>query len=134
MERLFQICTTEATYTQGKLQGLSVVVQEIEGTCGLFLQHTKYPCLPSSLLGYVIHSHYTGEQLCHLCLRNKYTNKHYTPIARHQFHLSCYFYNVKTLEKGPEEMMKTHRTCMRCFSVLSPQPDGLSWYIPADTA
>lgn len=31
-------------------------------------------------------------------------------------------------------MMTTYRMCMRCFLVLEPQPDGLSWYIPADTA
>lgn len=80
----------------------------IEGACGLILQHTKYPCLPSSLLRHcqeatpallyqtspLWHQHSclrpagpTATTLvsssCHLCLKNKYiTNPtlllHYT--------------------------------------------------------
>lgn len=123
---------------------------------------TKYPCLPSSLLR---HSQEATPDLlyqtsplwsqhsclcpaghtvtalvsssCHLCLRNKNINKPYTPIALHQFHLSCYFYELKILEKGPEEIMKTHRMYEMFLSAGAqarhwPQPDGLSQYIPAD--
>lgn len=47
------------------------------------------------------------------------------------------FFEEKTPEKGPEEMMKTHRMCTSCFSVLGAKPDighSLSWHIPADTS
>lgn len=142
----------KSKYLHGKPQGLSVVVQETEGACGLFLQRTRFPCLPSYVPKKPPQSccsrfhpcgtstAVSGQQdtvvssSCHVCLTHKYINKPYSPIALHQFHLSCYFYEVKTLEKGPEEMMKTHRRRMRCFSALGPQPAGLSRYIPADTA